>query len=155
MTKKAKKRIKELCGLESLSREDRIARCKELLDDDDFKQEICHKMLGTTFRDINKILKEEIASSKARSEEEAILEEMANEQPEKLDPELQPLRRQHKAIRRGYYTREESLTLIEADSGAKWLAEATKPRDPPTHTWSPEEIWALINCCYDSRNFPH
>ena len=153
MTKKAKKRIRELCGLEGLNRADRAVRSKQLLEDDELKQFICHQLLGTTFRDIDKVLKEEIAASKARSEEESIYEEMEFSQPEKLDPEHSPAKKKHKALKRGYYTPEETLKLIEADSNKKWMAEVSQPKEI-TSTWSPEEIWALINCCYDSRNFP-
>jgi hypothetical protein len=153
LTKKAKKRIRELCGLEGLSRTDRAVRSKELLEDDELKQFICHRLLGTTFRDIDKVLKEEIAASKIKSEEESIYEEMEFSQPEKLDPDHLPTKRKHKAVKRGYYTPEETLKLIEADSNKKWMAAVSKPREI-TSTWTPEEMWALINCCYDLRNFP-
>jgi len=154
LTKKTKKRIKELCGLEGLSRIDRVIRSKELLEDDEIKQFICHQLLGTTFRDIEKILKEEIATSKARSEEESLYQEMEFSQPEKLDPAHASTKRKHAVVKRGYYAPEEALKLIEADSNKKWTSEMSQPKEVVS-TWSQEEIWALINCCYDPRNFPH
>ena len=152
MTKKAKKRIRELCGLDGLNRQARAIRSKELINDDALKQSICNTLIGTSFRDIDKLLKEEINASKARTEEENIHEELELEVPEKLDPDLQMIRRNKKPIKRGFYTKADSLRLIEADTSKEWLAEKIESK-PASTTWSAEETYALINSCYDSRNF--
>ena len=152
MTKKAKKRIRELCGLEGLNRQARAIRSKELVGDDTLKQSICNQLIGTSFRDIDKVLKEEINASKARTEEESIHEELELEVPEKLDPDLQMIRRNKKPVKRGFYTKADSLRLIEADTSKDWLAETIESK-PASTTWSAEETYALINSCYDNRNF--
>lgn len=141
MSKKLKKRIRELCSLDTLSKEDRISRCYELLKDNEAKQTMCNAVPGLTFKDIDKALKAEINSRRPPTEEEIIFKELEEENPEKLDPEL-PLIRKRKVLKLGYYSKNETLDLVNAEE----VGSGEQPKSKVEFTtYSPEETADIIS----------
>lgn len=142
MSRKLKKRIRELCSLDRLTKDERIKRCQDLLRDNDAKQNICLQAPGLTFKVLDRVLRSEINSRRPPSEEELIYNEIQESQPEKLDPEI-PLVRKKKAIKQGFYTKKETLELINAESVATRKEESTQPDS--FDTYSPEDMKDFLN----------
>lgn len=144
MSRKLKKRIRELCGLEALSKEERTRRCNEILNDNDLKQSLCNQVPGLTFRDIDKTLKAELSDKKLTPEQE-IYESIEEDFPDKLNPNDFKPKPKRKVSRSLHYTREESLELINANT----FGTKSKPvKQVQYDTYSQKEIEALINGTY-------
>lgn len=122
LSKKLKRRITELCGFQQLSREERLSRATEILNSNELKQAICHKILGASFKDIDKVMTAIINERQLTpdQEDEIELQEIA---PEKFEPKFDPdleFKLNKKAadpsgsMRYEPYTREEVAALIEA-----------------------------------------
>lgn len=139
-----------MCGLDKLEREERLTRANEILNSTELKQAICHQILGTTFKDIDKVM---IAVIKERQlipaqEEEIELREAA---PEKFEPEFDAelefkLNKRAASPRKGggyrEYTREEVAKLLAA-SEAPFEPPQVAPRvDYPTY--SREQVQELM-----------
>lgn len=151
MTKRLKKRIREVCGLDSLSREERILRIQEILDSVEEKQAICNQIIGTSFKDIEKALTS-IKGEKPKSND---ADELAKEIPDKVYPEKQSFDREMKA---------NNLIELMDPKEVAWLVEqSTKPLEPivtsetfshTAHdTYSFEEVAALIEGNYHPSMF--
>lgn len=91
MSKRLKKRILEVCGLNNLNREDRAQKASAILNDSEYKQKICNEIIGISHRDIEKTLKG-LLTARAISKEEEIYQELEEEQAEKLYPDSAPMR---------------------------------------------------------------
>jgi len=148
LTKRLKKRIREVCGLDSLSKEDRAIRIQEILDSTDEKQAICNQIVGTSFKDIEKAL----VSIKGKVSD---AEELAQEIPEKVYPEKQSFDREIRAS---------NLVEVMDPKEVAWLVEqSTKPLEPIAtpetfnhtdyDTYSLEEVAALMDCNYHPSMF--
>jgi hypothetical protein len=127
LSKKLKRRIQDLCGLQSLSREDRLLKANEILNSNDLKQAICHQILGCTFKDIERAMTA-VIKERHISEEQAEQLELESTMPEKYDLELDFKVNKHASnnvqdVRYRAPTRDEVARLIAA-SNAKY--------EPPT-----------------------
>lgn len=142
LSKKLKRRIQELCGFNELDREERVNRAHEILNSTELKQAICHKILGTTFKDIERAMEAVIKERQLTPAQEEELE-LRESHPEKYEPEFDPeleFKINKKAAdpvkSTGYrtLTREETAALIAA-SNAPYEPPAPVERvDYPTYT---------------------
>jgi hypothetical protein len=120
-----------LCGFQDLSREERLSRANEILNSTELKQSICHKILGCTFKDIEKtmiavIQERQITEAQA---EQLELEEMA---PEKFDPEVtfRVNREASNVVKKsvyGTYTKEQVAKLLAASKAPIVVSEPLEP----------------------------
>ena len=140
MSKRLKRRIFDICGLNNLSREDKVRKANAILADSDYKQKICNEIVGASHRDVEKVLKA-VATTKA-SREEQELAELEEDCPEKLNPELEPTLRKRKALRMTPVTNQREVNeLINATSEPL----EDKPKKPKNvDFYSPEEIARII-----------
>lgn len=104
-------------------------------------------MPGLTFKDIEKVMKDEIADKKPISEEDEIYNSLKEEMPEKLYPEEFKPKSKSKRSKLRYYSIEETLELINAKSIIV-LDTPSKPRPDNYPTYSQEEVLALLNGTY-------
>jgi hypothetical protein len=121
-----------LCGLQKLSRDERLSRANEILNSTELKQAICHQILGCTFKDIERAMavtidERQITEAQAERME---LEEMA---PEKFDPQLEfKINKEASNIKKDYryttYSMEEVQKLLAA-SNAPYV-----PQEPTIRT---------------------
>jgi len=135
-----------LCGLQNLSREERLSRANEILKDTDLKQSICHQILGCTHKDVEKSMLAVVNERQLTEEqvEQLELEEMA---PEKFDPEItfkvnKSASNVPKEVRYGTYTREQVHALLNPPK--TW--DHREPDAPPTvyPTMSREDCERLV-----------
>lgn len=149
MSRRLKRKIRDLCQLDQLSKEERRAAATSLLHDNDAKQKLCNSVPGLSFKDIDRAMKD-ILSERQPTEEE--LERIAV--PEKYDPPFLPGSKSGiKKMKYRTLTLEEVQALIAA-SEAPFTpeTESEKPnRQYPT--WTLEETLALIDGTYDPNNF--
>lgn len=69
MAKKLKKKIEELCGLTNLDLEERRAKAEKILDDNEWKQELCNELLGLSFKDLDRTLRSILAERQVKNDE--------------------------------------------------------------------------------------
>lgn len=149
MSKRLKRRIYDLCGLSNLSKEDKVKRANAILSDYDFRQSICNQVVGTSHRDIEKILKAIVITKLSAEEEENA--ELERDNPEKLHPELS-IKRSVKPTKMVPITDQKEINwLINASNQPLEEDEPKQPRDYPSY--STEEINALLNGSYDPADF--
>lgn len=77
-----------MCGFENLSREERLIKANEILKDFKLKQAICNKILGTTFKDIEKAMDAIIKERQLTPEQKEELE-LKKSNPEKFEVDLE------------------------------------------------------------------
>lgn len=135
MTKRLRKQIRELCGLKGLDRGKRRKRAQDILDSLEFKQNLCNKVPGLSFRDIERVMVNILDEnpSTAGEHEEEELRDMA---PEKFNPD--------------------AVLGIPPKPNKKKKSTKQEPT-PPTkryNTWTPEEVRALMESNYDPTDFP-
>lgn len=152
MSKKLKKRIRDLCGLDALSKEARVKKCHELINDTQFKHSLCNQVLGLTFKDIDKVLKDEIENKKPLTHEQKVFKVLTEQVPEKIDPSILEFKREATSIPLGYYRPSEVLALINAEPITERPESTWNPSTIPTYVL--EEVTALVAGTYDPRNFP-
>lgn len=70
MAKKLKKKIEEVCGLVGLDRDARLAKAQNILGNMEHKQELCNSLVGLSFRELDKVLKDVIAERQVKEVEE-------------------------------------------------------------------------------------
>ena len=142
MSKRLKRRVRELCGLDSLSKEDRLLRAKEILENNKIKQKLCNQMPGLTFKDIDRtmeaVLEERYPTDKELEELE--LRELA---PEKFEPPIPAIDRPPKT--------EGPWRPLTREDVARLMAASKKPVESEPvvtytdyHTYSPEEVQVLL-----------
>ena len=151
MSKRLRKRIRELCGLEGLDKLERHRLAESILDDVQFKQSLCNQVPGLSFRDIDRTMKNVLAESPniKRDQEEEELRKIA---PQKFNPGVENIlpRRKNKRTEYRTLTPEETRKLLEAsEKPIKQEKKAKKEYD----TWTLEEVAALIAGTYDPKNF--
>jgi hypothetical protein len=152
LAKKLKRRIKEVCGLDSLKKDERVKRAREILEDPVEKQAICHKIVGASHKDVEKALQDIIVEKKGTKQQQEY-EELEEEYPEKIYPELQIMNRQKAAIRMNEYTPEECLALVQESSASKAIQEVFVERPLNYSTYSFAEVAALAACNYNPVMF--
>lgn len=159
MSKRLKRKIQEVSGLDKLKREEQVKQAQAILEDSEAKQAICHKVLGASHKDVERALKSIIQDKKPTKAEhdESELKEIA---PEKFHPE----RQREKARPHGLdaYSSgvellldpEEVNALIQESSTSKAIQEEVEPMMPGTYpTYSFEEVAALMACDYHPDHF--
>lgn len=107
-----------MCGLNDLSREERLLKANEILKSNDLKQAICHQIQGCTFKDIERSMEAVIKERQRTQYEEEQLEEQEFA-PEKYDLELDFKINKHASDVRtgdsyGHLTREDVARLLAA-----------------------------------------
>lgn len=142
LSKKLKRRIQELCGFNDLEREERVSRAHEILNSTELKQAICHQILGTTFKDVERAMDAVIKERQLTPSQEEELE-LRESHPEKYEPEFDhelEFKINKKAADRpkvtGYrhYTREEVAELIAASNAPYEPPPPVERPDYPTYT---------------------
>jgi len=89
LSKKLKKKIEEICGLNTLDWEARQARAERILASPEWKQSICNDLIGLSFRELERTLTG-VASERQKKEEsyehklKAYQTGRANKQPKPL-----------------------------------------------------------------------
>lgn len=151
MGKRLRKRIRELCGIDNLGREEKHKRAREIIDDYEFKQSICLKAPGITHLDIERTMKVVLAERKVETEEQA-LRRIA---PQKFESQQEYKIKKTKKFTYKCYTREEVRKLIER-SKQPLEQKPAKPIDySKISSWFPEEVAALIDGMYHPKKFKY
>lgn len=152
MSKRLKRKVRELCGLDSLSKEDRLLRAKEILESTKIKQKLCNQMAGLTFKDIERAMTAVIEERQPteREQEELELRELA---PEKFEPFIPQIDRPPvREVTYRHITREECAWLLAQSNKPIEKEPAPKPNNN-YRTYTREEVQALLRGDYDPENF--
>ena len=104
-----------MCGFKGLTRDEKLVRAEEVLNDTEYKQAVCNEILGASFRDIERVM-QGIIEEKKPSREELEQLELEDVVPEKFDPApvptmLPPLKR--KAATYSTYSPEDIQRLLK------------------------------------------
>lgn len=159
MSRRLKKKIRELVGLEGLSKEERLLRAKEVLENQHTKQKLCNLVPGLTFKDIDRAMKDVISERQPteKEQEELELREIA---PEKFEPPVPALLRpphlqgkQNRELRYESPTREQVAWLLEQSKKPIKSEEPIKKSNTNYRTYTREEVAALLNGTYNPENF--
>lgn len=157
MSKKLKRRIREACGIEFLgSKEEKRQRASEILNDAVEKQAICNQVLGASHKDIEKALKDVLAEK--RSKQQITYEELEDEAPQKLDPEVENKRRYTPEATRmvEMLDPKEINGLINESGASKAIQEVYPERAPDSYgSYSFEEVAALLDNSYNPNDFKY
>ena len=151
MSKRLKRRIKEICGLENISKEERIKRAQQILNDPAEKQALCNRLVGLSHRDIEKVLKDIVTERKSKQQEE--YEELLNEVPEKLFPNEVNFKQKSNVKVTSVIDPDEIRGLIEATQ--RPLEDVVKKLDPAYSTYSFEEVAAILAGNYHPSMFKY
>lgn len=143
MSKRLRRKVRELCGLDLLSKEERLLRAKEILENNTTKQKLCNQMPGLTFKDIDKAM---IAVLEERNPTDREIEELELRElaPEKFEPPIIAIDRPPKT--EGNYrplTREETAALLAKSN--KPVQSEPIPDKKNYRTYTMEETVALLN----------
>lgn len=140
MSKRLKRRILDICGLNNLSREEKVHKASAILADSDYKQKVCNQIMGASHRDVEKVLKAILVIKLSKEDEE--IAELEMDCPDKLDPPTQ-MTRKKKLIK---------MVPLMDQREVTWLINATnKPLEGESKTsdnysiYSQDEISELIN----------
>lgn len=140
-----------MCGFNDLSREERIVRANEILTSTDLKQSICHQILGTTFKDIDRVMRAILEERQLTSDQQEELE-IRKTMPEKYEPDFDPAIEfivnkkaadpKKSGIQYTNYTREEVAELINAPEVTFVEPAPIQSRNYPTY--SREQVQELM-----------
>lgn len=149
MSKRLKRRIYDLCGLNNLSKEDRIRKANSILADYDYRQTICNQIVGASHKDIEKALKAIVTTKLSAEEQENA--EIERDNPEKLHPEFK-VKRTVKPTRLAFITDQKEINRLINASNEPLEEDAPKQhRDYPSY--SKEEMSALLDGSYNPADF--
>lgn len=153
MSKRLRKRIRELCGLEGLERTKRRELAQDILDSSKFKQRLCNKVNGLSFRDIERTMQNVLDENKPTVDEQEE-QELRRIAPQKFNPDaiLGVCPCANKKTEYRTLTREETRKLLEA-SNKPIQQEPSEPSRIKHKTWTREEVQALIAGDYDPADF--
>jgi hypothetical protein len=147
-----------LCGFNSLERDERLKRANEILNSTELKQEICHQILGTTFKDVERAMLAVINEKQLTPDQQEELE-LRKAVPEKYEPEFDPdleFKINKKAAdpkrETGYrtLTREECAALIAASNAPFEPPPPVERKDYPTYTR--EQVQELMKDHFEYKN---
>jgi hypothetical protein len=154
LSKRLKRKILEKCGFTGLSREDKARRAQEILDSSEEKQAICNDIVGTSHRDVEKVMRSILDGIDVNKTFEE------NFPPEKyFDPEPE--------VQRPSSAQEITLTEIIDKEYVNWLVQEStrsialedpdkEPLDPTKIvTWYEEEVAALMANDYHPSKFKY
>lgn len=143
--KRLRKKIREACGLEELSKDEKKQRASEIIDDYDYKQSICIKYPGVTHKDIDRTMRGVLANKQPEKTEEEL-------HPEKygLDSQDAPWKRSGPCL---YTTptKEEVQWLIEQSK--KPVVSKEQKHNVEARGYSREEVAALMAGDYHPGKF--
>lgn len=153
MSKRLRKRIRELCGLENVERSERRKRAQDILDSIEFKQKLCNRVPGLSFRDIDKTMQNVLSDNQPTTKEQEEREELKRVAPYKLDPDFD-FRARKRATREITYemvTKEEARRLVEASE--RIISHDYEFHHREYDTYTPEEVAELMGCEYQPTKF--
>jgi hypothetical protein len=154
LSKKLKRRIREASGIDLLGKDERHQRASEILGDVAEKQSICHRVLGASFKDVEGTMRDLLSEKRSKQQQE--YEELMEEAPQKLQPEIENKKRYTPEATQLVYLvdRKEVSSLISESLHSKATQEVVVPADPHSYpTYSLEEVAALIDCNYNPVQF--
>ena len=141
-----------------MDREAKVARAHEIINSTELKQQICHQILGTTYKDIVKAMMSVINEKQLTPEQEEE-QELRETYPEKYEPEFDPLiefkvnkhaadpsRKKGNPYRE--YTREEVADLIAA-SESEWIPPEKPAARQDYPTYSREQVESFMRDHYE------
>lgn len=143
LSKRLKKKIQDVCGLNDLDRDERLSRAHEILNSQELKQAICNQILGTSFKDVERAMKSLIEDRRPTPEEEEMLE-LERIAPEKLRAEeLFPKPKKQKKQYFSQYSPEEVKALMAASTAPP---EYKQPIDKDLYhpTYTLEDTQAML-----------
>jgi hypothetical protein len=123
LSKRLKRKLHELLGLDDLSRELRFKRAREILNDSDYKQEICNENIGVSHRDIDKVLKEILKDKKGSLAEQLAIEYDIELPVEEDEPEVKIQRTKKKLF---------TMLLLDTDEVNELLKASDTPLQRPS-----------------------
>lgn len=138
-----------MCGFNDLERDEKVARAYQILNSLELKQAICHKILGTTFKDVEKAMEGVIKERQLTPDQEEEIE-LRESHPEKYEGEFYPevtFKKNQSAADRpkesGYstYSREEIAELMAASAKEYVPSEPELMGDYPTYSRAQIEQW--------------
>lgn len=144
-----------MCGFNELTRDEKVNRANEILNSAELKQAICHRILGTTFRDVERVMESILSERRLTQaqEEELELREMS---PEKFEPEFDAdfeFKMHEEAAdskkSRGYttYSKHEVAKLMAASNAEFKPRVPEEPKD--YHTYSFAQVQELMHEHYE------
>lgn len=118
-----------------------MRRAKEILSNNELKQAICNRVIGISFRDIDKTMKAIIDERKPSKNEEEMLE-LLESHPEKLYPEIM-----FSSVKKNFrygppLTLWETMELFKA--GETSIKQESTPLPPYYTTYSKEEVQQMM-----------
>lgn len=137
MSSKLKRKIKQLSGLEHLSKGERVTRARSLLNDSKYKQILCNNVHGLNFKTIDQCLKNVIKSNTA---------ELAAPSISETPPEIAKVIKLpviNKNTKYDVYTKEETAILMHVQDVVHRQDKPTVD-PPPYSTYSYREVQALM-----------
>lgn len=153
MSKRLKRKIRDICNLDHLSKEERRLAATSILNDTQAKQKLCNAVPGLSYKDIERAMKD-ILAERQPLDQELDEEELREIAPEKFEPPTllgrrsTPTKMQYQVL-----TPDEAQALIDASS-APFEVEPVSEKPVRAHpTYSMEESVALINGNYDPKIF--
>lgn len=132
-----------MCGFNDLERDEKVARAYQILNSLELKQAICHKILGTTFKDVEKAMEGVIKERQLTPDQEEEIE-LRESHPEKFegdnfDPTVTFKKNQSAGDTvksSGYQTlsREDVARLMAASNAPIQKSEPVRTTEYPTMT---------------------
>jgi hypothetical protein len=149
LSRRLKRKIRDICQLDGLSKEERRATAAKILNDSNAKQKLCNACPGLSFKDIERAMKD-ILAEKLPTEEE--IEKLAI--PEKFNPApLIANKTTTVKMRYKILSLEETQALMAASNAPFELPPVSDKAAKAHPTYTLEEAVALINGTYDPNNF--
>lgn len=131
-----------MCGFNEIERDEKVARAHQILNSTELKQAICHKILGTTFKDVEKAMEGVLKERQLSPDQEEELE-LRDSHPEKYEGEFYPdveFKKNKDAAdpvkNTGYttYSKYEVAELMAASSAEYTPSEPEPMSDYPTYS---------------------
>lgn len=130
-----------------LSREDRLFKANEILNDNDIKQAICNQILGCSFKEVERVMLS-IINERQITEAQKEQLELQESAPQKFDYDFDLKATysssfEHSSIKYGFFSKEETLKLLkESDTSLADKKEVTIIREYPIY--SLEDVQLLL-----------
>jgi hypothetical protein len=148
-----KRRIREVCGLDALEKDERVKRAHKILNDNAEKQRICNEILGTSFKDIERAMRS-IIEEKKISQEELEEFELAESEPGKYSMERDPEPSKYRAKLEPLLDRDYVQWLIE-ESRKEFSYPEPEMDKSKYRTYTREEVEALMRGDYNPEHFKY
>lgn len=152
MSRRLKRKIRDICNLDHLSKEERRLAATSILNDTNAKQKLCNSMPGLSFKDIERAMRD-ILAERQPTEAEIEEEELMEIAPEKFEPptllgrKSTPGKMKYRVL-----TPEETRVLIEASKAPFEPPPVSENSTKLYNTYTMEQAVALINGTYDPND---